>query len=145
MDINQQAPVISCQEIFIRASLETVWHLLTDVNSWQTWNPNISHAELTGSFISGSVFRWKAGGVNITSTIQAVEPLTYLSWSGKAIGTRAIHIWTLTPQTDGLLLQTAESFEGWLVNLFKRSMAKTLEDSLKTWLEALKRKAERAE
>lgn len=132
----------SSHKIVINASQEIVWKLLTDINSWSKWNSAITSAHLDGEFAPNSVFKWKSGGFNIVSTLQEVTPQSHFGWAGKAFGTRAVHTWTLTPQDNGVLVQTEESFEGWLVSLMKGSMQKTLDSALKVWLENLKKKAE---
>lgn len=142
MEINQQAPVKSNHEIFINAAPETVWNILTDINRWSEWHPDIAAARLEGELKSQAVFKWKSGGFNIVSTVQEVAAPHRLGWTGKAFGTRAAHTWTLAPQTGGVLVTTAESFEGWLVGLMKGSVQKTLDVALKVWLESLKKKAE---
>jgi hypothetical protein len=65
-----------------------------------------------------------------------------IGWTGKALGTRASHIWILKPHNDGTLLTTEESMESWLVSILKLIMPKFLERSLDTWLQSLKSKAE---
>ncbi|MBW4692828.1 MAG: SRPBCC family protein [Lyngbya sp. HA4199-MV5] len=142
MDINTTAPAIARHEILIHASSEKIWQLLTDIHHWSTWNPAIAEATLEGLLQPGATFRWKAGGTTIQSTLQEVEPHHRLSWTGKALGTRAIHIWILEPQSDGVLVKTEESFDGWLVSLLKGMMQKTLDTSLQSWLERLKQAAE---
>ncbi|MBD2231720.1 SRPBCC domain-containing protein [Phormidium tenue] len=144
MDINPNAPVSARHQITINAPIETVWQLLTDIDQWPTWNSNISAATLAGPMQPGSTFRWKANGTGIFSTLQAVEPHRYLSWTGKVIGTRAIHTWALEPLGDTVVVTTAESFEGWLVQLTKDMMQSTLDTSLVAWLTDLKRQAEQS-
>lgn len=51
------------------------------------------------------------------TTLQAVEPHRHLSWTGKVIGTRAIHTWDLEPVGDAVIVTTAEALESWLVRL----------------------------
>lgn len=142
MEINQQAPVKSEHEIFINAASETIWNILTDINGWSQWHPDIASARLEGALAPKTVFKWKSGGFNIVSTVREVAAPNRLGWTGKAFGARAVHTWTLVPQTSGVLVKTAESFEGWLVSLMKGSMQKTLNSALKVWLESLKKKAE---
>lgn len=144
MDINTTAPAIARHEIMIHASSEKIWQFLADINHWSTWYPAVSEAKLEGLLQPGSTFRWKSGGTAIQSTLQEVEPHHRLSWTGKALGTRAIHIWRLEPQPNGVLVKTEESFDGWLVGWLKGMMQKTLDTSLQTWLEHLKQKAEGA-
>lgn len=144
MEINLQAPVIAQHQIIIHASRETIWQILTDINHWTVWNSNISEATLQGLLKPNSTFRWKVGGTVIRSTLQEIEPLHRMSWTGKVIGTRAIHTWMLESQGDSVLVRTRESFEGWLVRLTKDMMQKMLDKSLQEWLENLKQEAEKA-
>jgi hypothetical protein len=142
MEINSKAPAIARHEIMINASSETIWKLLTDINNWTNWNPNVSESKLEGAIESGVSFRWKSGGTAILSTLQDIEPEQKISWKGKVIGTQAIHIWTIEPRENGVLVRTEESFEGWLVRLLRGSMQKMLDTSLVAWLDHLKHKAE---
>jgi hypothetical protein len=142
MDINPNAPVSARHQIAINAPIDTVWQLLTDIDHWPTWNAHISAATLAGPIQPGSTFRWKANGTGIFSTLQTVEPHRHLSWTGKVIGTHAIHTWDLEPVGDAVVVTTAESFEGWLVRLTKGMMQTTLDTSLVAWLDNLKRQAE---
>lgn len=142
MEINLKAPVIAQHQITINAKSETIWQLLTDINQWADWNPNISEAKLEGALKPGSTFRWKSGGTAILSTLQEIEPQHRISWTGQVIGTRAIHTWMLEPQGESVLVRTEESFEGWLVLLTKGMMQRMLDISLQEWLEHLKQRAE---
>ena len=142
MEINHQAPLVAHREIFIQASPEVVWKIHTAINDWSQWQPSIDMAKLGGTIAEGSIFQWKSGGLTITSTIQFVEPDQQIGWTGKALGTRASHIWMLNPHDDGTMLTTEESMEGWLVSILKLVTPKFLERSLDTWLQSLKIKAE---
>jgi Polyketide cyclase / dehydrase and lipid transport len=59
MEINSNAPIISCHELRISAPLETVWRVHTQIDSWPDWNPDIAKATLTGPLAVGTVFHWK--------------------------------------------------------------------------------------
>jgi uncharacterized protein YndB with AHSA1/START domain len=59
--INEDAPAVGASEIEIAAAPETVWEVLTDIDRWPTWNPDIKSRSLQGGVAEGSVFRWKAG------------------------------------------------------------------------------------
>ncbi len=144
MEINSKAPVIARHEIMIRAPLATVWHILSDIDRWSTWNPDASQAKLEGLLTPGAVFRWKSGGLSIVSTLQEVEPQHRISWIGKMLGTRAVHIWLLEPRAEGVLVRTEESLDGWLVRPLRGTMQRMLDRSLQAGLEQLKRKAEEA-
>jgi hypothetical protein len=41
MDIDENAPVITREEILIDAPLGTVWSIHTDISSWSEWLPDI--------------------------------------------------------------------------------------------------------
>ncbi|MGB2832837.1 MAG: SRPBCC family protein [Methylotenera sp.] len=142
MDINKSAPAFAKHELFIKASPSKIWTLITEIDSWPSWNPAIKSARLNGAIGVGTTFNWKIGGIPITSTFQEIQPTMKIVWTGKAIGTRAIHVWSLNSTLDGVLVQTSESFEGWLVSLMSKSMQKTLDESLVSWLKELKRRAE---
>jgi len=142
MKINQQAPLVAHREIFIQASPVDVWKIHTAINDWSQWQPSIDMAKLEGSLAVGSFFQWKSGGLTINSTIQVVDPNQQIGWTGKALGTRASHIWIFKPHNDGTMLTTEESMEGWLISILKLFMPKFLEGSLDTWLQSLKSQAE---
>lgn len=136
MNINERAPAKSTRELQIEATPDVVWSLLTDINNWPNWNPAVSRAQLNGPLVPGSIFRWKAGGSSIVSTVAEIERPTRASWTGKTLGTAAVHVWTLKVATTGVLVRTSESFDGWLVRLlrpwFQRLLDKTLEDELRS-------------
>jgi uncharacterized protein YndB with AHSA1/START domain len=142
MKINEQATLIAHKEILIQAPPEAVWKIHTDINRWAQWHPAISMTHLAGPLAAGSVFQWKTGGLTLTSTLQVVEPNQQIGWTGKGMGTQASQLWRLQPHKDGTLLSTEESMQGWLVSLLKVLMPKFLDQSLDTWLQSLKRRAE---
>jgi hypothetical protein len=80
--------------------------------------------------------------MTIVSILQQIEPMTRLVWTGRAIGTQVIHVWTFAKSDEGIRVSTSESFEGWLVHLMRKTMQRTLDRSLVAWLQALKKCAE---
>lgn len=128
--------------IVIRAPIERVWALLADVTQWPQWNPAVQSVTLRGSFANGACFVWKSQGFTVTSTLQDVQPMRTLSWTGRAMGTRAFHAWHLETTPDGVVVRTEETFDGWLPWLIKGSMQKKLDETLPLWLETLRRVAE---
>lgn len=144
MEINDKAPAVVRKEIVINALPEEVWDIHTDINGWSDWNPDIASSKLQGPLAVGTVFSWKSRGMNITSTIQEIEPSNRIGWTGTGFGARARHIWTLEPNGKGTLIKTEESLEGWLVTLLKGRMRKNLETSLNAWLIDLKNEVEMA-
>ena len=142
MQINEAAPVVSSHQVIVKAPLETVWRLLTDIDRWSNWNAAVTKAHLDGELKTGTTFRWKSGGMTIVSILQQIEPMTRLVWTGRAIGTQVIHVWTFAKSDEGIRVSTSESFEGWLVHLMRKTMQRTLDRSLVAWLQALKKCAE---
>jgi len=142
MEINRYAPLIARKKIFIHAPLETVWSIQTHINAWREWQPDISRSNLDGGLEVGSIFQWRSGGFSVTSTIQIIESLHCIGWTGMAFGSRARHLWTFQRQQDGTEVTTEESMEGWLISMLKYLRPHFLEMSLDVWLKSLKAKAE---
>jgi uncharacterized protein YndB with AHSA1/START domain len=107
MDINTAAPVITRDEILIRAPIETIWEIQTDVAGWPSWQGEVDGAQIDGPLAVGSVFRWQTAGLDITSTVEEIDPPRRIVWGGPAQGVVAVHVWTLEPQQDGVLVRTA--------------------------------------
>jgi len=142
MEINRSAPAAATHELLINAPAQRVWNLVAEIDRWPSWNPAIKSAKLHGAFKVGTPFTWKSGGISIVSTLQEIDPASKLVWTGKAMGTRVIHVWDFQKTPAGVLVRTSESFEGWLVSLMRKTMQRTLDESLVAWLNALKLRAE---
>jgi len=143
MQINQNAPVKQNKAIFIQATPEKVWAVLTDINNWPNWNPKISKAQMNESITPSAKFKWTVNGAKIKSTLHTVDPHKTFGWSGITFGGSAIHNWYLRAQGDGTYIQVEESMEGWLIKLFKQKMNRDLEADMLIWLEQLKVTAEK--
>lgn len=143
MNINEQAPAKSTRELHIEATSEVVWRLLADINNWPRWNPAVSRARLDGPFAPGSIFRWKSGGSSLVSTIQDVERPTRVTWTGETFGVTGVHVWNLKAAGTGVLVSTSESFDGWLVRLFRSPFQRLLDKALEEALRSLKTAAEK--
>jgi hypothetical protein len=140
---NTMAPVQSIKSITIHASPEKVWTILSEVNEWESWEPDNKSPVLRGAFKAGNSFTWKSSGLSIRSNIKIAEPYSKIAWSGPAFGTFAIHTWTFTSFSGGdTKVDVRESMEGWLVGLFTHKFQSGLDDSLDKWLMDLKIKAE---
>ena len=143
MDINRGAPAIASAEALVRASLDVVWSIQTDIRGWSRWNPEVEYVDIEGPLVPGTEFRWKAAGASITSELQEVEPKRRIVWTGKILGIRAVHVWTFEEQADGVLVWTEESFDGMLARLFAKTMRRMLAAALSKGLDALKKECER--
>jgi uncharacterized protein YndB with AHSA1/START domain len=145
MEIDRQAAVTAEAEIAIRAPLETVWRIQTDIDRWSEWNPKVRRSRLEGACAAGSVFRWKSGGASIISTIQEIEPMRKIAWTGRAFGAHAAHMWTFERQGDEIVVLTRESFDGWWPRLLPGLTRRMLDTMLRAWLQSLKSHAEASE
>lgn len=143
MNINQDAPVIQKNQIFINAPNGKVWKVLTSINEWSNWNSLISKAQLESNLSKGSAFKWKIKGAKINSIIQSCNENEIFGWTGKTFGGTAIHIWNLEKSENGTVVKVSESVEGWLVKLFKDKMNKDLINDMALWLDELKTECER--
>ena len=140
--INQKAPVVSQNSILIHAPIEKVWEILTSINNWQNWNSEITSAKLNGNLKPKNSFVWKSGGIKITSEIHTVEKYHSFGWTGKSLGTFAIHNWKLTEKDQKTQVVVEESMQGFLVKVFKTSFQKNLDKNVEKWLISLKNKCE---
>lgn len=142
-EIENNAPVRASSEIAIHASPVKVWHVLSDIDRWPTWQPNISVAKINGSLQTGTTFSFTYGGSKIESRIALVRPDKQLGWTGTTFGATAIHVWNLQPLPGGgTLVKTEESLDGLLLRLKLFYSSKDLAKSHQLWLEALKHKTE---
>jgi uncharacterized protein YndB with AHSA1/START domain len=141
MRIDEYAPVVATREIGVAASPELVWDLLTAMDHWADWNPDVKTASQP-DLHAGAVFRWKAGPVPLTSTLRQVERPQVLGWTGTTMGVRAVHVWRLRSDGDRTIARTEESRTGTLARLFPGMTRRRLQKTLDAWLDHLKAEAE---
>jgi uncharacterized protein YndB with AHSA1/START domain len=142
LDVARNAPVVAEAEIAVAAPPETVWAVISDIQRWPSWNPEVKSMELRGEVAPGSEFRWKAGGVSIRSTLEEVDAPRMIGWTGVAVGLKARHVYHLGRREDATFVTTAESFDGWAARLFRKRMQASLEKALDDGLSHLKSEAE---
>jgi uncharacterized protein YndB with AHSA1/START domain len=141
--INQAAPVVASGETEIVAACEVVWEVLTGIEQWPSWNPDVKSVSMHGALSEGSEFRWKAGPGTITSTLEHVEAPRRITWSGTTFGIEAMHVYALEARDGVTFVRTEESYDGLVARLFRGRLQKTLESSLASGLRRLKAEAER--
>jgi hypothetical protein len=140
------APVFATGEIEVAADPETVWEVMADIGRWPSWNPDITAATVHGPVRPGTSFSWKSGPGTIRSTFQVVERPTELSWTGRTMGIRAIHVYRLGPSDQDpahTVVWLEESWDGLLARLLRRPFTRTLQTAIDTGLARLKAAAER--
>jgi uncharacterized protein YndB with AHSA1/START domain len=143
MDVDRNAAVIAEAEIEVAAPPETIWEVLSDIERWPAWNPEVKRMALSGQVAPGAEFRWKAGGVSIRSRLEEVDAPRKIGWTGKAAGLRARHVYNFGRRDDATIVTTTESFDGFVARLFRKRLQVSLERSLDQGLTHLKAEAER--
>ncbi|MFE5889673.1 SRPBCC family protein [Streptomyces sp. NPDC056462] len=142
--IDYYAPIVADHSIRIAAPLERIWHLHTDIASWPTWQHAITEARFDGPLAPGTTFHWATAGLIIDSTIYAVDARHRIVWGGPAHGITGVHEWTFTEDGDCVVVRTRESWAGAPIDADRDNLAAALDDSLRSWLDALKKAAESA-
>ena len=143
MKIDEKAPVIASGEIEVAANASIIWDIMSSINCWPEWNPDIKSASLQGELAPGSRFIWKTGHMTITSTILLMQMPCDLAWSGTTIGIKAIHIWQLEKRGENVMVKTQESWDGLLPCFLRGPMQRMLKSSIDSGLLHLKAEAER--
>jgi hypothetical protein len=141
--INRYAPVVGTSETQIGAAPEVVWEVLTGIAHWPSWNPDVKSAALDGELAAGSEFRWKAGPGTITSTVQRIDRLRRIAWTGRTFGIDAMHLYALEPRGRTTFVRTEESYDGFVARRFRGQLQKRLDRALEDGLRHLKIEAER--
>jgi uncharacterized protein YndB with AHSA1/START domain len=141
--VNENAPVVSSAEGEIDAPIDDVWRILTAVERWPTWNPDVKSVSIDGPVVEGTTFRWKAGPSTISSTVTRVDRPRIIAWTGKTLGISAIHVWRLEQRGGRTHVRTEESYEGLVARLLRRSLQKTLDAALRDGVRYLESEAER--
>lgn len=143
--LNPAAPVRSKHTIRIQAPAERAWQVLSEVNNWPAWQPDIAYAHLAGPAQNGARFDWSASGyLPIHSTLHTVEPGASFGWSGWAFGAFSVHNWQFASREGYTEVTAEETMEGWLVRLLQPIMQPALDKGNARWLEYLKQRAEQA-
>ncbi|HTE68544.1 MAG TPA: SRPBCC family protein [Actinomycetes bacterium] len=143
MDINRNAPATAEGERQIAADPQTVFAVISAIDQWPSWNPDVKSVELQGPVQEGTVFRWKSGPSTLTSTLQVVDPPHEIAWTGTTMGIKAVHVFRFQANDVGTLARSEESWEGLIASLLKGYSRKTLDKGIRSVLAHLKTEAER--
>jgi uncharacterized protein YndB with AHSA1/START domain len=143
MEINRNAPATAEGELQIAADPQTVFSVLSSIDQWPSWNPDIKSVTLQGPVQSGTLFRWKSGPATLTSALQVVDPPREIAWTGTTMGIKAVHVFRFQANDDGTLARSEESWEGLIASLLKGYSRRTLDKGIHSVLSHLKTEAER--
>jgi hypothetical protein len=138
VDVDERAPVVAGAEIEIAAPAGAVWQILSAIDRWPSWNPDIREMRLEGPPEPGAEFRWKAGPGTIRSRIESVEAPREIGWTGRTLGMRARHVYRLEQHGERTLVRTRESWSGGLTPLLRGPLRRTMQSALDRGLAHLK-------
>jgi len=142
MDIDQNAPVSAFGQIEVNATPETVWEIMTAIDQWPSWNPDIKEVSIDGELKPGTNFQWKSGPGTIKSTLQTLQPPNTIAWTGKTLGISAVHVWRMEAMGDVTVVKTEESWDGFIAKVFKKRSQEVLKNAIYSGLQFLKQAAE---
>ncbi len=143
MKIDSNAPLVAKKRELINTHINRVWQIQSDINNWPKWQKEVSYAKLQGKLAKGTVFTWKAMGMNIKSELQEVIENKTIGWTGKSFGMNAIHIWKFEKQGNKTIVITEESLSGWFPRIIKLFKPDFLDQSLSKAMLTLKNQAEK--
>jgi uncharacterized protein YndB with AHSA1/START domain len=143
MEINRNAPATADGELRIDADPATVFDVISGIDRWPSWNPDVKSVRVEGPVQPGTVFRWKAGPSSLTSTLRVVEPPWEIAWTGTTMGIKAVHVFRFQASDGGTLARSEESWEGLIARLLKGYSRRTLDKGIRGVLAHLKTEAER--
>lgn len=143
MEINRNAPATADGELRIDADPETVFEVISGIDRWPSWNPDVKSARVEGPVQPGTVFRWKAGPSSLTSTLRVVDPPREIAWTGTTMGIKAVHVFRFQASDGGTMARSEESWEGLIARLLKGYSRRTLDKGIRSVLAHLKTEAER--
>jgi uncharacterized protein YndB with AHSA1/START domain len=143
MEINRNAPATADGELRIDADPATVFDVISGIDRWPSWNPDVKSVRVEGPVQPGTVFRWKAGPSSLTSTLRVVDPPREIAWTGTTMGIKAVHVFRFQASDGGTLARSEESWEGLIARLLKGYSRRTLDKGIRGVLAHLKTEAER--
>ena len=136
-------------EIFIAASPDQVWRVLTDFAAYPQWNPFILSIEGRAEWGARLTVRIQAGGEQhvFKPVVLQATAATQLRWLGR-VGFPGVfdgeHGFELRPEGSGTRLLQTESFQGFLVPLLWRKVEPMTRAGFEAMNRALKARAEAA-
>ena len=143
MEINRNAPATAEGELGIDADPQTVFSVISAIDRWPSWNPDVKSVTVQGPVQPGTGFRWKSGPSTLTSTLQVVDPPHEIAWTGTTMGIKAVHVFRFQASDGGTLAHSEESWEGLIASLLKGYSRRTLDKGIRSILGHLKAEAER--
>ncbi|MEJ0021984.1 MAG: SRPBCC family protein [Candidatus Doudnabacteria bacterium] len=133
-------PVHSYNQLFIPASAEDIWRVLTDAAAWPLWYPNAKDVKILEgqqTLNQNTKFTWRTFGLHVISEVLIFQPFTDLGWNARGFASRGFHGWKIIPQAQGCMLVTEEVQGGLGPSLLSRLVEKNLVKQHQKWLEGI--------
>jgi len=129
--------------IIINAPAETIWNVLTDVQKFPEWEPNVTKVEGQAGLGQKITVHTKFSERTFPVTVSEFVPNSRMVWSsGMPLGLfKGARTFTLTPVSGGIQVKTREEFSGLLLPLFKGQIG-DLQPTFDAFAKALKAKVE---
>jgi hypothetical protein len=137
-------------EIHIDAPPRDVWDILSDLSSYQEWNPFITEAAgrvEPGDRLTLRMQPATGRAITLRPTVTAVRPGTQLRWLGRLVMPGlfdAEHTFLIEADGTGSRLVQRETFRGILTPFLARSLDRGTLPAFGLMNEALKRRAEQS-
>ena len=127
----------------VQATAEKLWDILTDVESWPSWQgtPFVKLSE-PGSIKEGSTFIANLGGLKWNIVVTTAERPHKIVWVGQNLGLKGVHGWEFNEEQGKTRATTRETMTGWLLFLTYPMVKKGLSKNDEKWLADLKARAE---
>ena len=131
--------------IVIDASPEMVWAVLTNVQDFPNWEPNITKVEGQAKLGEKVTVHTTLSEQAFPVTVSQFIPNEKMVWSsGMPLGLfKGERTFTLTSVDDGTQVKTREEFTGFLLPLFRGQIG-DLQPSFDAFAQALKDKVEQS-
>jgi hypothetical protein len=104
-------------EVLIRAPLSDVWRVFSHLHDWKDWNTACNHCRFVegDTLTDGACFTFVVKPiifpVRVEPRVVRCEPGREVVWEGERFGIRAVHTWRFRDQSQGVLLQSVETFK----------------------------------
>jgi len=128
----------------VKAGAEKIWGILTDVESWPSWQ-GTPYVKLSapGRITEGSTFEANPGGLKWKLTVTSAQKPRNIVWEGRRLGVKAVHGWEFDEAGGKTTAVTKEKMTGWTLFLAYPMVKKRLSSTDDKWLADLKVRAEK--
>lgn len=129
------------KSIEIEKDAAIVWKTLTEISSYRSWNPVVSHAAIYGPVEPGTGIKILAGNWDFEFTITKVHAPREFKLLGSSIGINLKLLFSIDFQDGKSLVRANARVGGWINTLFKKRVGSEVEDALEIFLNSLKNRA----